>query len=510
MIAGRRTFQPRLACLDLGELEPGDRRQVARHERQHARRDERDDPDAEGGEDRGVDAVGCERDHRSYFARSSSSRFDSVAARSGRRPAVAGRPRQRLHADGDRRAGAEQDRRAGSGRRRSRSRRRSGEASTSSPNSATSAVLTSSFVLHSSISRWMNARSRWAWGASVARPSEVPQTGHMTSSSRSPSEVSGQANAAGASASHSDQAGCQRASRQRVAQLFERVLGRLAVPAPADRASPQPGSRSASGPCRPRPRRTCPRRPRSAASARYQPETVQRTLISRISSKASTTNSVGCARPNGGFCVCWYRTPASTVSRPLTSTVSPAHSGIAVRDRRPAPRPASTGASIRVCWRNEPMRQFSLRSGVDILAHELVVHRAALCGGDPPVAVDHERLRVGDDAEVVLRRAVLVAQVRVGQAVLVDEVLRVARHVEHVHAEHGRVLLRDPLVPALEQRRLVAAGLAPRRPVVEDDDLPAPVRERALGAALERRQRDLAARRSPATDSIEASSEATP
>ena len=50
--------QALLAVLDLGQRDAGDGRQVAGHERQHARRDERDEADRERGDHRGVDAAG--------------------------------------------------------------------------------------------------------------------------------------------------------------------------------------------------------------------------------------------------------------------------------------------------------------------------------------------------------------------------------------------------------------------------------------------------------------------
>ena len=46
-----------LAALHLGERDARDGRQVAGHERQHARRDERDEADRERGDDGGVDAA---------------------------------------------------------------------------------------------------------------------------------------------------------------------------------------------------------------------------------------------------------------------------------------------------------------------------------------------------------------------------------------------------------------------------------------------------------------------
>ena len=66
-------------------------------------------PDAERREHGRVDAVGCQRDHRSYLARSSSSRFDSRCTRA-RLARAGGTPAPALDADRDRAARAEQDR----------------------------------------------------------------------------------------------------------------------------------------------------------------------------------------------------------------------------------------------------------------------------------------------------------------------------------------------------------------------------------------------------------------
>ena len=75
-------------------------------------------------------------------------------------------------------------------------------------------------------------------------------------------------------------------------------------------------------------------------------------------------------------------------------------------------------------------------------------------------------------------------------------VARVAVDVLGVDAEHGAAARGDPLVPALEQRRLVAAGRAPRGPDVEDDDLAPVVGERPRRpVAAERRQLERRRRR---------------
>ena len=181
------------ALLDVGERDARDRRQVAGHERQHAGRDERDEADGEGGEDGGVD-VGRRRSQVVALDVRVEPAAAGPAAAGGRGAAVAAAgPRQRSDGEADP-AEREHDRRAPGSRRRARRRgrrRRSspGSASTPSPNWATSARLISSLERQSAISRSMKARCAAACGASVARPSGVPQTGHITSSSTSPRVV---------------------------------------------------------------------------------------------------------------------------------------------------------------------------------------------------------------------------------------------------------------------------------------------------------------------------------
>ena len=110
-----------------------------------------------------------------------------------------------------------------------------------------------------------------------------------------------------------------------------------------------------------------------------------------------------------------------------------------------------------------------------------------LCG-DPAATVEHERLREADDREALLRHALAVAQHRIGELVLVDEGAGVVGHVLHVHTEHGAVLLSHALVPALEQQRLLAAGLTPGGPEVEHHHLPLVVVERLGAHARQPRQ----------------------
>ena len=136
----------------------------------------------------------------------------------------------------------------------------------------------------------------------------------------------------------------------------------------------------------------------------------------------------------------------------------------------------------------------SSRTRQDVRAHPGLVHGAALGRGDPALPVDQERLGVLDHAEALEPLAVLVLQHRVAELVLADEVLRARGDVEHVHAEHGASLALEAAVPALEQRRLGPAGLAPRGPEVEDHDLAAVVGERAGAVAAQPGQLELGRR----------------
>ena len=80
-----------LALLDLGQRHARDGGQVAGHQRQHARRDEGDEADREGGDDRGVDAAG----HRSKALSSASSRRASSGSSSGPAGALSVRRQRR-------------------------------------------------------------------------------------------------------------------------------------------------------------------------------------------------------------------------------------------------------------------------------------------------------------------------------------------------------------------------------------------------------------------------------
>ena len=145
------------------------------------------------------------------------------------------------------------------------------------------------------------------------------------------------------------------------------------------------------------------------------------------------------------------------------------------QDRRQRGR---EGAPHHVCCTN----------GSTSLRMNALVHRPAAHRGDAAVAADHEGPRLPGHLEVLERAPVAVAQEGVAEAVLGGEGLGVVAHVENVDAHHGAPVPFDPLVPALEQRRLVAARLTPRGPEVEDHDLALVVGQRAAAASGQLRQ----------------------
>ena len=142
-------------------------------------------------------------------------------------------------------ATAEQDARPGTSQAARSKPSSSGSASTSSPNSATRRALISSFERQSAISRSTSSRWRWACGASVASASGVPHTGHITSSSTSPSVVCGHCAAA---------AGAERAPARRAAAASARLTRPpRAAAAPrggGTRRPPAPSPAAAIRPCR--------------------------------------------------------------------------------------------------------------------------------------------------------------------------------------------------------------------------------------------------------------------
>src|SRR5919108_451851 len=123
-----------------------------------------------------------------------------------------------------------------------------------------------------------------------------------------------------------------------------------------------------------------------------------------------------------------------------------------------------------------------------LAAHEGVVHRATTHGRDATAAVDHEGLRKSHDPEALACFPVAVAQHRIAQLVLADEVPRVSHEVQGVHSQHRPATALHALVPAIEQWRLLAARLAPGGPEVEYHDLAAVVLERLRTEAGQPRQ----------------------
>ena len=165
-----------LAALELARVTPGDRRQVARDERQHAGRDEGHEADREGCDDRRVDAAAHRRLVRRPARRRAGARRPSPAARrpSGPGPACAA-PAPR----GDGHPGDARATRAGPGRgrRRGRSRSTAGRRACRARTPSTSASLTSCLSLPSAIWRRMKARSWSATAeAETLRAVRIPRT----------------------------------------------------------------------------------------------------------------------------------------------------------------------------------------------------------------------------------------------------------------------------------------------------------------------------------------------
>ena len=152
--------QSPLAVLHLGQRDARDRRQVAGHERQHAWRDERDEADREGGDDRGVDAAV----HRSKAASSASSRRASAGSSVG--PLSAAGRRRRPAAPAPRRE--QRAERASGTRTPGRARRRASNPPPLRHRRARPArtrrrarALICALVLPSAIRRRISARSGW-------------------------------------------------------------------------------------------------------------------------------------------------------------------------------------------------------------------------------------------------------------------------------------------------------------------------------------------------------------
>src|SRR3954465_256552 len=88
-----------------------------------------------------------------------------------------------------------------------------------------------------------------------------------------------------------------------------------------------------------------------------------------------------------------------------------------------------------------------LQERLDPFHEERLVDRAAAGRGDPALAIEHDGLRVADDLEALQLAPVLVAQMREMELVLSYEILRVAGHVEHVHADDRAALCLEPRLP---------------------------------------------------------------
>src|SRR3990167_1685620 len=117
---------------------------------------------------------------------------------------------------------------------------------------------------------------------------------------------------------------------------------------------------------------------------------------------------------------------------------------------------------------------------LELRVDRLGAERAAVLVGDPPGAVDDERLRNAPHAVADGDPVPAVDAVRVGDPELAHELPRGVLAILHVDAEEHDVLLAVALPRRLEEPRLRAARRAPRRPEVEEHHLAAEVRELGL------------------------------
>src|SRR3989442_9919184 len=119
----------------------------------------------------------------------------------------------------------------------------------------------------------------------------------------------------------------------------------------------------------------------------------------------------------------------------------------------------------------------------ELCTDHLVGEGADMLGADRAVARDEERLRHAVDAVVHRDLAAAVARVGKGEAEVADELAPGLVGVLDVDADHDHAALAVRAPGALEHRRLVVArGVAPRRPQVQDDHL-APERGEIDGRA---------------------------
>src|SRR5918992_1986750 len=114
----------------------------------------------------------------------------------------------------------------------------------------------------------------------------------------------------------------------------------------------------------------------------------------------------------------------------------------------------------------------------------LVAERARVVGDEGSRGIDQERFRDPGGAELARVVAISVAELRVGDPELADELAPVLGQVAGVDPQHGQPGA-VPTVEALERRRLLAARPAPGRPDVDQHPAAPVVGERAAAVARE-------------------------
>src|SRR3989449_1447293 len=212
----------------------------------------------------------------------------------------------------------------------------------------------------------------------------------------------------------------------------------------------------------------------------------------RVRSRASGAPSPRVSRPRKGSGR--RRTGALRRSRgPRPRTRCAPAPGRRARRQRGAPRGTASRRG-----RAEPSSRRLREQRLDVGPEDLVRERADVLGADPPAPIDEEGLRHAVGAVIHGDLAGRVGRVREAQAEVPDELLRRLGLVLDVHAHHGdaAVAVRPP-APLEDRRLLVARGVAPRGPEVDDDDLAALGLQGERGA-VEGRERD--AGRGPADE----------
>lgn len=101
----------------------------------------------------------------------------------------------------------------------------------------------------------------------------------------------------------------------------------------------------------------------------------------------------------------------------------------------------------------------------------------------PALGVDQEVFRHTGATKFVGALSIAVAQLGIGETVLVHEPLSVVTEVAGVDAEHGEAGTCVSALEALKRRRLLAAGDAPGRPEVDQNPAAPVIGERPAPGA---------------------------